>query len=416
MSDSTNPVDNALENLVLQYEDGVENLDNVDLALLNTRDQIEARFSELSAEQAERIEDADAELTKNAGQVAAKLAASGNALRDQRKVNNRAPEQWWWYLDVLSHVSDEIGTKSGGESSNFSRIVTIVELVVLGIAILLLIPNLPNLIQRIIPQASPVAATAFPSWTPAPAATLDPAALDFSSATLTKSATDVVEIMLPKGWKAAPETEPNRFLYSFGEETNPTASVQLVIDTPDVVYSQALGLQVPPKDAVDAFDQLRKTANAQFKFGATTDTKIGTLDAKGMAVSIPGSPQSAPVELEIRVANLDQGKIAFVITQAGAERAQQVLPLLNQIVGSIKINLGNIPTPTPTNTPHPLELTATAIENMAATNRAQILALTPSPTPSPTVASTADAAATQAAPTPSAAATEAAPATQAATP
>jgi hypothetical protein len=233
--------------------------------------------------------------------------------------------------------------------------------------------------------------------------------------------------MLPKGWKAAPETEKNRFLYSFGDESNPTASIQLIIDSPEQVYSQALGLTTPPADAAAAFDALRKSANAQFKFGPTTDSKIGTLDAKAMTVSIPGSAQSAAVELDVRAATLEGGKLAFVIMQSAADRSQQLLPLLNQILGSVKINLGNIPTATPSNTPHPLELTATAIEGMAATNRAQILALTPSPTPVPSVTPVGGAtaaateaaapAATEAAPAPTQAATEAAPAaTQAATP
>src|SRR5258705_13159599 len=111
MTDSTaeSPnVNEALERLVEQYEQGVENRETGDAAAwLNARTEIESQWESLTDDQIERVESADGILLENAGQVASRLAASGGgSLSTQRATTPRPPEQWWWHLDVLAHVSD----------------------------------------------------------------------------------------------------------------------------------------------------------------------------------------------------------------------------------------------------------------------------------------------------------------------
>jgi hypothetical protein len=398
MTDSTNSANDALEGLVTAYETGITNLDTGDTTtLLNNRSEIENRWSDLSTAQAQRVEDADAYLVQNSGQVASRLAAAGTSLRELRSATPRPSEHWWWYLDVVSHVSDELAATTPSSSSVFSKIITIVELVVLAVAIFLLarnfIPQLQGNASTSNTSPSGSSATAFPSWTPAPTATTDPAAFDMAQATVYKSPDNVVQIKLPKGWTTTPSQTPGRIAYNFGyggDQTSPAILLQVLVDDPTVLYTSFLGLSTAPASPQAALEALKaNSAGGQFTFGDVKAAKVGTLDASSLAISIPASAQGGPAtEFELRIAPLEGGKIVFIGMQSSQDLWKQAQPVLGQMVDSLVVTPGNIPTATPTLTPHPLELTATAIQNLAATNMAEILALTPSPTPAPTEAAT----------------------------
>ena len=68
MTDSATSTNDSLENLVAEYESGVENRQSSDVrAWLNARDEIENHWDELTPEQVGRVEDTDLEGTFFAG-------------------------------------------------------------------------------------------------------------------------------------------------------------------------------------------------------------------------------------------------------------------------------------------------------------------------------------------------------------
>ncbi|MEP7289167.1 MAG: hypothetical protein ABI947_25725 [Chloroflexota bacterium] len=378
----------SLESLVSQYEAGVSSSEGDATTWLAARSAIEARFDELTPEQIGRIETLDTELIKNAGQVASRLAATGTPLSALRNTNAYPPEQWWWYLDVTSHVSDAVVLPPAkAESSLFSRIITVVELVVLAIAIFLLA-------SRFLPQAAPSSttsnATAFPSWTPAPTATTDAAAFDLTSATVYKAPSDVLEVKLPKGWTPSPATTPGRYSFSYGADPSAAVTLQVIISDAKLLYTTVLGLPTAADSPQAGLEALKKNspAGGGLTFGDVKPVKIGTLDGYGVPVSVAATQQGPAAELDLRLAALKDGSLVFVVMQGGASVWPMAQPTLNGMADSLVINPGNVPTATPTNTPHPLELTATSIANLQATNAAQIQALTPTSTPISTEAAT----------------------------
>ncbi|HLY27124.1 MAG TPA: hypothetical protein VKQ72_12340, partial [Aggregatilineales bacterium] len=259
MSETVNSTPDALEAIVSEYETGVaEHETNDPKTWLAVRDQIETHYDELTEEQASRVEDADSDLVEHAGEVAARLAATpGESLRDLRKGTARPPEQWWWYLDVLSHVSDHYESGGKTEGSTASRLLTIVELVVLAVAIVLLaIRFLPQLQGSATP-------TAFPTFTPAPTSTPDPSAFDLTTATTFKAPNDVVEILLPKSWKNNDLSNPAMYSFVLGDPQNPTVEIRVWIDTLANLFGGQSGATAPttPQDALKSIsDNFKQSA------------------------------------------------------------------------------------------------------------------------------------------------------------
>jgi hypothetical protein len=396
MTDSTNATNDALESLVAGYESAVSNIDTGDAtALLNMRSDLESRWSDLSAAQVQRVEDADAYIVQNSGQVASRLAAAGTSLRELRAATPKPSEHWWWYLDVVSHVSEELTASAPSQSSLFSKIITIVELIVLAVAIFLLARNfIPQLQGGGAASSSTTGsqATAFPSWTPGPTATSDPSAFDMSSAVDYKSPDNVVAIKIPKPWKATPAAQPGSYAYTFTYgETADAVTLQVVLDDAEALYQSFLGLTTKPTSPEEALKTFKANPpNPQLTFADVKAGKVGKLDASTVLITLPAGPQGGEAtNIELRIAPVEGGKVVLALLQAPAASWDKVYPVLGQIVDTLVVSPASIPTSTPTNTPHPLELTATAIQNLAATNFAEIQALTPSPTLVATEAATA---------------------------
>src|SRR5258707_959560 len=381
MTDSVPSSNDSLESFLAQYEAGVTNYETSDiLSWLNARGEIENRYDELTPEQTGRLETADSELVEKAGPVAARLAATpGGSLRELRQATPHPSDQWWWYLDVLSHVSDhyEAGNEAKPPASTASRLLTIVELVVLAIAIFLLV-------QRLLPAASAPASTPIPTSTPAPTETLDPSAFDLSTATTFKAPNDVLEILLPKSWKVAPATTPGRYSFYYGNDQSPSVYIQISIAAP----SELIQAATPPATANDALTAIRNSFQSQIppgsKFTDNAPVKIGKLDGTGFTLSIPDSAGQPGAQLDARIAPLPGGKVVFVYTQAGNSSWTAAKPTVEKMLDSLVVNANAIPTPTLTATPIGPELTLTALQAQIATVQATIAALTPSPTPLPT--------------------------------
>src|SRR5258708_5524342 len=293
MTDSATSTNDSLENLVAEYESGVENRQSSDVrAWLNARDEIENHWDELTPEQVGHVEDTDATLVENAGEVAARLAATeGGSLRDLRQATPHSPEQWWWYLDVLSHVSDQIGVGAAKAQPTpwYSQLIVVVEWVVIAVAVFVIARNLLPQLQQ---QNTGSTVVNQPTPTPAPTATIDASAFDLSSATVFKAPNDVLEINLPKGWTPQPATAPGRFEFVAGEAASPTASVQVVIDDPKTLYSSFFQLTTSVAGPKEALQALGKNAppDGSVTFSDATASKVGSLD--GFVMTINAKPSA----------------------------------------------------------------------------------------------------------------------------
>ncbi len=378
MTDSVNPPSDHLETLVDQYETGVENREGDARSWLTARSELEAAWEQLAPEQAERVRAADSTLIQNAGEVASQIAASeSGSLSSIRTAQSIPTDQWWWYLDVLSHVSDEYGAgPEKGQSSIWAKLLTAVEVVVLIIAIVLLARN-------ILPAPATPTATVAPSWTPAPTDTPNPAAFDMSTATVFKAPNDILEIQLPGLWQNQPSQQPDVYVFTYGSGTQSETLLQVAIGTAKDLYDNVLHLTSSVDSPQAALDAFKKNNEAQasaaggggLAFGNTHPVKVGKLDGSGLQITVPGNGQGPDSEVEIWVAPLpNSDKVAMVIMQGPSAIWSTAQPTLYKMVASLVLNPQNIPTPTPTPTLHPLRLTQTAVEQ-------QIEALTPSPTP-----------------------------------
>jgi len=389
MTESVPSSTGDLENLVAEYVSGVENRQANDARTwLPVRDQIEAQWDSLTPEQAGRVEEADETLVENAGEVAARMAATeGGALRDLRAATPHSPEQWWWYLDVLSHVSDQIGAAPPTQPQPwYSQLVVIIEWVVIAVAVFVIVRNLiPSLAQ----QNTGASSAALPSSTPAPTETPDTTLFDMSTATTFKTPDGVIQMLMPKAWRFTPSTTPGNYQFAAGPDFAPTATIQAAIDDPKTLY-QNFRITTPVNSPQEALAAIKGgvSPDANFQFGPIQAVKIGTLDGYGMTVSIPASAQGAAQNIELRFSPEPNGKMVFVEMQAAASDWPAAKDTMYKMVDSMVVTPGNIPTATPTSTPHPLELTATAIQHLVETNQAQINALTPTTTPAPTEAAT----------------------------
>jgi hypothetical protein len=206
---------------------------------------------------------------------------------------------------------------------------------------------------------------------------LNAAAFDLTTATTFTSPDNVVSISLPTGWTPSPVTQPGTYQFGFGTGTASQAGIQVLIDEPTSIY-EALGLTASiasPKEALETF-KANTPPEQGLLVGEVLPVKIGTMDAWGVTISVPGNPQSgAPAsEVDLRATSLEGGRVALVIVQAASGYWTQIKPALDGMLASLVLSPQNIPTATPTATLHPLLMTATAVQ-------AQIKALTPTPTP-----------------------------------
>jgi hypothetical protein len=385
MTDTVSSSNDSLESLLAQYEAGISNYETSDIvSWLNARGEIENRYDELTPEQSTRLENADSDLVEKAGLVAARLAATpGSSLRELRQATPHPSEQWWWYLDVLSHVSDHYESgETKPAASTASRLLTIVELVVLAVAIFLLV-------QRLLPAASTPAPTPFPTPSPAPTATLDPAAFDLSTATVYKAPNDVIEILLPKTWQPAPTNESGSYAFYYGNAQSPTAIIQISIGPLQQLSASVSQLATPPATSKDLVQAFKDSFQAQqippdAKFSDIVPVKVGKLDGVAFVLNVPASAQSPAVDLELRAATLPNGKAVLTFARVNGGLWAAAKPAIDKMMDSLVVNADAIPTATPTPTPIPLELTATALQQQVATVEAQMRALTPTSTPAPT--------------------------------
>jgi hypothetical protein len=73
------------------------------LEMLLARDQLFAEWASLTPQQQAQIANADQQLLSHTAEVVAELSRMTD-LQYEREQRHPSPEQWWWYLDVLSHI------------------------------------------------------------------------------------------------------------------------------------------------------------------------------------------------------------------------------------------------------------------------------------------------------------------------
>lgn len=98
------------EHLIAAYEvdvrfpdiSGMEHLD-----MLLTRSRIARIEAMLTPEQRRRVQAADLELLRQAARFYAAIRQIAN-LAAWRARENPSPAEWWWYLDVLTHLPSHV--------------------------------------------------------------------------------------------------------------------------------------------------------------------------------------------------------------------------------------------------------------------------------------------------------------------
>lgn len=389
MSDQVS-ISSPFDTLLEQYENGISQITdpNSDLrATLITRSELDKAHDALSADQVARLEKADKQLLQEAPQVTSRLNPADSAERPAR--------EWWWHLDVMAAAArhydvpeDDEPTPAGiGRFLTGSTLLTIFEVVLLIVAIGFLARNL-----GVFAPGPTATATQFPTDTPTVAPTLDASAFDFSKATLFKSTGDVVEIKVPAGWQSAPSTGQNGepiFNFNYGGAAgSPDVSVQLQITDATTLYSgiDATGKANSPETALQSIVSANSTpqpSSPAIKFTSVGDVKVGSLSGKGFIADVPASAQGGEFQVDIRIAPATNGKVVYASSRSTVALWSKAQPVINQMLDSLVVNLGNIPTPTATATLHPLLMTATALQT-------QINGLTPTDTPTNTPTATPD--------------------------
>lgn len=238
--------------------------------------------------------------------------------------------------------------------------------------------------------------------TPSPAATklssptvplastpaIDPDALDLSTATVYKAPNDVIEILLPKSWTAAPSSQPGLYAFYYGTEANPAIIMQLSIGKPQEIAAFIDPTSSSIATTADVIQAFRDTFQPQIPPGSvmsdTVPVKIGKLKGIGFTLHVPGTDQQAVIDLELRAATLPDGKVLFAFARANGEIWANAKPVIEKMYDSLVINAEAIPTSTPTPTPISLELTATSLVGQLSTVQAKIQALTATATLLPT--------------------------------
>jgi hypothetical protein len=234
---------------------------------------------------------------------------------------------------------------------------------------------LPNSLY--VTAVNPVTPT-FVAPSPTPIATLDDSVLDMSTARQYRSPDGVVQIMLPRGWEASPDSERGEYSFSAGSDSGQRISIQLAIGDALTLYEQILGVTKPvetPQQALDAFKD-SQVDTSRFAMGDVQRTRIGTLDGYGMRISVSTNSSDPGREIDLRVAELANQQVVFAIVDCSSSLCGRARPTLDQILDSLILRSESLGTLTPTPTLHPLLITATALHD-------QILALTSTMTPTP---------------------------------
>lgn len=372
-----------LESLLKSYESGVAAPTTQADSWLSARSEIEARKIQLTPDQLKRLEASDAGLIAVADEVTLPESAASHPR-----------SEWWWYLDILADspaarvaMADAKKKKGFFGSDTFSRILTGAEIAVLIIAVFLLLRNFNVAPFSTMFQPGPTATvTSAPSPTPRATATTDTTAMDFTKSTVYKSPLGVLEMNVPPNWTlpTAAATSQYSYAFTFGDAQAPTASVSVSLLDATEFYSQAdsSGKSKTALDALKAFKASNDaTASApggsSNKFGDVTTVKVGTLENVAyLPITTVGNPQqgTSPAEIGIYGGEIEGGKrVVLIQTQQTKGTDPRLAETITQMLGSLKLNTGLIPTATPTATLHPLLITATALQK-------DIDALTPSPT------------------------------------
>ncbi len=368
----TDAVPNPLDSLIEKYETGVANLDSDVRGALETRSQLEAQSETLTDAQVQRIEDADKYLIQNAATIAPKVSHDDAVAHPAN--------EWWWHLDVLSGVSDyygggTTGNVPGNRGSIAARIFTVVEVVVLLVAVGLLLHNLG--VQPFAPGPTPTS-TPFPTDVPTAVPTINAAAFDMTTAKLYKAENDVLEIQVPAAWTTPPTNRPGVYDVAYGDVQSPSVFIEVRVNKAADFYKgiDSTGKATTPESALQAL--IAANSGGALKFSPVQAAKVGKLDGymltASQAASTGANGPIAASEYDIRAAllpNTDQ--IAYVQTFSVEAMWTAAQPVVVKMLDSLVLNPQNVPTATPTATLHPLLITATAVQTL-------IIGLTPTAT------------------------------------
>ena len=91
----------------LEFPDvsGAEHLETIEI-----REELAKIESELTAEEKAKLSLADRKLIQQSAQIYAELSRFID-LQQKRKSEQINPEHWWWYLDVLAHLTQSLYSK-----------------------------------------------------------------------------------------------------------------------------------------------------------------------------------------------------------------------------------------------------------------------------------------------------------------
>jgi hypothetical protein len=195
-------------------------------------------------------------------------------------------------------------------------------------------------------------AVVFPTLASIPTATLDPAALDMSRASVYKSPDGAIEILLPPIWQIEPAYLPGQYLFAYGPEYKELIVIDIAVGKPNDIYLPILELATPvdsPKAALEAYKAWVSASGSDttLKLSNVEPVKIGRLDGYGLSVSAPADPTLA---YEFRIAPLTDGRIVFVLLELRPSMLDTAKPVLYKMLDSLVINPEYIPTLTPTPT------------------------------------------------------------------
>lgn len=396
--EQVNSTYDVLEGLIRQYESGIDSPAG-SVAFLQARSELESKRDLLTSSQDQELARIDRKLAVNSASINAEL---GDLLRSER--GDHPSSEWWWYLDVLAPAGDYLGPKPPSQRERLiNNLLNVFMVAALGIALFVLARNLGVNFNSLIPQRVEPTATAEPLPTSAPTATLDPQGLDFSTAKIVSSQSNVLQVPLPNGWGETQRSLFGQWEYAYpiadpaGLQAGYPASFSVTIDTEQAVYQNVFGLEesvVSPDEAIRKF-KATAAANPQstLLIADPVPSKVGALDGVSSKIEVPQNG----LTIDLRIARLEGGRAVVVIANYQNDIAAQMAPVLDQIIRGMVITPGNIPTATPTATLYALQITATSAQATIQAINAQFLQLTPSATP--TVTGTADAtgAATQSA-------------------
>lgn len=371
MTDATNTIDSLLK----QFEEGIAKPTEVK-GWLTARSEIENQIDSLSTAQIKLLDRLDRQLGAKASTIAEQL---GDALPNARSTEARPGGHWWWYLDTIGAASPAVGPKQ--PTSNERLINNIINIVLIGALAVSLFVAGRNL--GIIPTPAAPTNTPFPSSTPAPTVTLNPAAFDINSAKSVEVPYKVIDIKVPEGWTQQPSQGSYVYVFTYGDDQNPSALLQVIVNDPAVAY-RSIQVTDPVDSPKAALEKLKEglAADPRFKAGDIVEAKVAQFTGSGMEVQITdGAGGPAQQIIDVRAAAVDAGKVALVIAQAESALWETAKPVLDQIITTMKVQATNIPTATPTATLHPLLMTATAVQT-------QIIGLTPTATLTPTPTNT----------------------------